>query len=414
MVPTNLSKILFSTKNPPPWNDSPFCTLCKDSFTVTNRKHHCRKCGDTFCKNCSNKSMDLPEFGLTLPVRVCDSCYQHQYQRGGNSNPKKIIDKQKEIVDIINGSTCTTATSTKEDADLQLALKLSLQQLEPSVDSAKKLQEISRKEENMSVTIEKISDLEKDLIIQFANSMDTLSKEPPHQRYISDALYESYLNIYTYQGKLQIELEKISKKYQDVYSLKSRLLESLNKYETLLRAPSLPSTMNTNTFQAVYSNTTILNEPSTKTPQIQSSYYSVAEDLLTPHTTLNPQNLEMSQPNFTSKNQISQINVPPFSQQYSYTKSPQGIEYFQLRNLPQESFKFHNVNDATLQPNQLPSSQPNCIYPINSTTKFQPNIVPTYYPNPVPTYQVNPMPSAPELQVSKYDQPAEDEPLIEF
>ena len=414
MVPTNLSKILFSTKNPPPWNDSPFCTLCKDSFTVTNRKHHCRKCGDTFCKNCSNKSMDLPEFGLTLPVRVCDSCYQHQYQRGGNFNPKKTIDKKKEIVEIINGSTCITATSTKEEEDLQLALKLSLQQFEPSINSAEKVQEISRKEEIMSVTIEKISDLEKDLIIQFANSMDTLSKEPPHQRYISDALYESYLNIYTYQGKLQIELEKISKKYQDVYSLKLRLLESLNNYETLIRAPFLPSTMSTNAFQAVYSNTTILNEPYKKTPQIQSSYYSVAEDILTPDTTLKPQNLETPQPNLTSKNSISQTSVPPFSQQHSYTNSPQGIEYSQPRNLPQESFKFQNVNDAILQSNQIPSSQSNSIYLINSTKKFQPTTVPTYYSNPVPTYQVNPMPSAPELQESKYDQPADDEPLIEF
>lgn len=53
------------------------CTACKKEFNLTRRKHHCRSCGEIFCRTCSDHSLPLlNENGqLGKPVRVCLSCF---------------------------------------------------------------------------------------------------------------------------------------------------------------------------------------------------------------------------------------------------------------------------------------------------------------------------------------------------
>ena len=49
------------------------CAACYKSFTLTRRRHHCRRCGDSFCDQHSKRSIRLHYHGAK--VRVCNKCF---------------------------------------------------------------------------------------------------------------------------------------------------------------------------------------------------------------------------------------------------------------------------------------------------------------------------------------------------
>jgi len=49
------------------------CTSCQSGFSLTNRKHHCRNCGNIFCNECSSKQANMT--GYKKPQRVCEACF---------------------------------------------------------------------------------------------------------------------------------------------------------------------------------------------------------------------------------------------------------------------------------------------------------------------------------------------------
>uniref|UniRef100_UPI00358FCFCB RUN and FYVE domain-containing protein 2 isoform X2 n=1 Tax=Myxine glutinosa TaxID=7769 RepID=UPI00358FCFCB len=55
------------------------CKLCEKEFSIARRKHHCRNCGEIFCKTCSDNELPLPS--APKPVRVCDLCHELLLQR---------------------------------------------------------------------------------------------------------------------------------------------------------------------------------------------------------------------------------------------------------------------------------------------------------------------------------------------
>ncbi|KAF9967234.1 Vacuolar protein-sorting-associated protein 27 [Mortierella alpina] len=135
----NVGAALVETQAPPDWTDSDVCTRCRATFTLTNRKHHCRACGSTYCGQCSSKTMSLPNLGVTQEVRVCDGCWmkkklgnnsailQDTFGLGGPAELVPSVSKSTPATTTAAPSSSTT-TAENDDEDLRKAIELSLKE----------------------------------------------------------------------------------------------------------------------------------------------------------------------------------------------------------------------------------------------------------------------------------------------
>jgi len=70
------------------WAESNECQICQGPFfwnvqklwqeknAIFKRQHHCRRCGQAVCGECSPDLSILPMYGYEYPVRLCHTCYQ--------------------------------------------------------------------------------------------------------------------------------------------------------------------------------------------------------------------------------------------------------------------------------------------------------------------------------------------------
>ncbi|VDP04911.1 unnamed protein product [Soboliphyme baturini] len=72
------SDAMFTAETAPEWVDDDRCHRCQTQFTLINRKHHCRNCGQIFCDKCSSRYIPLPHIGIERDVRVCETCFDKE------------------------------------------------------------------------------------------------------------------------------------------------------------------------------------------------------------------------------------------------------------------------------------------------------------------------------------------------
>ncbi|XP_052054971.1 WD repeat and FYVE domain-containing protein 3 isoform X3 [Apodemus sylvaticus] len=65
------------------------CSGCSVRFSLTERRHHCRNCGQLFCQKCSRFQSEIKRLKISSPVRVCQNCYYSlQHERGSEDGPR--------------------------------------------------------------------------------------------------------------------------------------------------------------------------------------------------------------------------------------------------------------------------------------------------------------------------------------
>lgn len=57
-----------------PDSDAQTCELCRVSFTLLRRRHHCRRCGRCVCAECSPPESWRPTAESSQPLRTCKLC----------------------------------------------------------------------------------------------------------------------------------------------------------------------------------------------------------------------------------------------------------------------------------------------------------------------------------------------------
>ena len=93
-----------ANESPPRWtayDEDDTCCCCANRFTWASTssseaqeardKHNCRSCGGLICDPCSKNRVPVPSIGLTVPVRVCDRCYNDIM--GGVSSTSTSVDR---------------------------------------------------------------------------------------------------------------------------------------------------------------------------------------------------------------------------------------------------------------------------------------------------------------------------------
>lgn len=132
------SDAMFDSDTAPEWIDGDVCHRCRSGFSITNRRHHCRNCGQVFCGKCSSKVSTIPKYGIEKDVRVCDACFNQLQKPPSAQRPAAKSTESDLPAEYLTSSLAQqnqvpprkTEQELQEEEELQLALALSQSEAE--------------------------------------------------------------------------------------------------------------------------------------------------------------------------------------------------------------------------------------------------------------------------------------------
>ncbi|KAK5113230.1 Vacuolar protein-sorting-associated protein 27 [Meristemomyces frigidus] len=286
-----IASSMFDSTAPPEWTDSDVCMRCREKFTFTNRKHHCRNCGNVFDQQCSSKSLPLPHLGIMAPVRVDDGCYAKLSAKSGDAPGPQSPPAVKRTLWQDSSTNRESrmqprgarVTEDSFDADLKKALEMSLedskghsgagyvpqsqgQQSKPQLSSANKPKPKQEDEEDADLKAAiaaSLKDMEaqKSRHAQELKQQSSASTAPAASQYRPNNQFEltpveaENINLFsTLVDRLQhqapgtiLREPQIQELYEGIGSLRPKLArtygETMSKHDTLLDLHSKLSTV---------------------------------------------------------------------------------------------------------------------------------------------------------------------------
>ncbi|CAG8659394.1 8654_t:CDS:2, partial [Cetraspora pellucida] len=249
--------VMIDTATPPEWTDSEACERCRTPFTMINRKHHCRNCGQTYCHDCSSKTTTLPHIGINDPVRVCDTCYMNKQFKARSINPADFKPYSSSaqptlysnsISPVVNGNHNTPSpqnTDHEDDTDLKKAIELSLKEAEFNKNyvqpvlqkSAKKIEPAEQEKEDIAAAI--AASLQDVQISKPQNSFAyNVSDYSPYKTSSSELLPIEAEDIYNFSETLErirqsggdlMRDRQVQELHERVVDLKTKLTKNLTE-----------------------------------------------------------------------------------------------------------------------------------------------------------------------------------------
>ncbi len=129
------------------------CYNCRKEFSaIFLRKHHCRICGNVFCKECSSKTVEGKYWGSKKEIKVCDYCYK-MYLKLDETLIETTIDNPNNLMDDI--STINDNFNLKRETKLSEYCKFAKKDLEECI---KFLQMDKKSEEQIKLNLENYYD----------------------------------------------------------------------------------------------------------------------------------------------------------------------------------------------------------------------------------------------------------------